>query len=155
MEPGRYNNIAAFLAQGSTMTCTPSPSGTDSHNFEVCLVDDDEIMRDLLLRYLVKLKCEVTTAADPQEALETIASQKFELVMTDLYMPDMKDGLGFVSSVKEQHPALRVIVMSAEMSQSTRDMLMSAGAFACLVKPISSTDLAGMLANVASSRSAA
>ena len=134
------------------MTCISPPSDTQDRKIAVCLVDDDEIMRDLLLRYLVKLGCEVTTAVEPNEALEKLVSQDFELVMTDLYMPGIEDGLSFISALKERHSTLRTVVMSAEMSQSTQDTLMSAGAFACMEKPISSKRLAEVLARVTASR---
>ena len=120
-------------------------SGTRNGEIAVCLVDDDEIMQDIISRYLVRLGCKLEVAVNPQNALELMANANFNLILSDLCMPDMEDGLNLISRIKAIDPTLPVAVMSAEMSQSTQDTLLAAGAFACLAKPISSDDLAKIL----------
>ena len=125
------------------------PADINDRDMAVCLVDDDEIMQDLISRYLVRLGCESKVAVDPQIALGIIADGKFDLVLSDLCMPDKEDGLNFIADVIRLHPTLPIAIMSAEMSQSTQDALKSAGAFACLAKPLNSADLARVLGDVA------
>ena len=124
----------------------------NDRDMAVCLVDDDEIMQDLISRYLVRLGCESKVAVDPQKALGIIADGNFDLVLSDLCMPDKEDGLNFIAELIKLHPTLPIAIMSAEMSQSTQDALKSAGAFACLAKPLNSDDLAQVLGDVATFR---
>ena len=128
------------------------PAHTNDRDLAVCLVDDDEIMQDLISRYLVRLGCESKVAVDPQKALGIIADGNFDLVLSDLCMPDKEDGLKFIADLIKLHPTLPIAIMSAEMSESTQDILKSAGAFACLSKPLNSNDLAKVLGEVATFR---
>jgi len=116
-------------------------SNVDS-NLAVCLVDDDDIMQDLVSRYIKRLGFMVSVANEPEIALNFIATGSINAVISDLYMPDIEDGLNFLTTLKKNHPEVPVIVMSSEMSESTQSTLYAAGACACLKKPVSSNDLA-------------
>ena len=132
------------------MDMNASPAGIPDRGIMVCLVDDDAIMQDLISRYLCRLGCKFEVAVNPQRALEIIACRNFDLVISDLCMPNMEDGLQLIAQIRALNPALPVAVMSAEMGQSTQDTSISSGAFACLEKPISSDDLAKVLDKVSS-----
>ena len=127
------------------MTTDSSLTTTDIPELSVCLVDDDEIMQDLVSRHIARLGFGVTVASEPQCALDTIATGVLDVVISDLYMPDKEDGLSFLANVKKGYPRLPVVVMSSEMSLSTQNTLLAAGAFACLKKPVSADDLAKIL----------
>ena len=127
-------------------------AGSSDRDMSVCLVDDDEIMQDLISRYLVRLGCDSKVAVDPENALGIIADGNFDLILSDLCMPDKEDGLDFIAQLIKLYPTLPIAIMSAEMSQSTQDALKSAGAFACLAKPLNSNDLAKVLGDVAAFR---
>ena len=127
------------------MTTDSSPTASDIPEPRVCLVDDDEIMQDLVSRHIARLGFGVTVASEPQSALDTIATGELDVIISDLYMPDMEDGLSFLANVKKGYPKLPVVVMSSEMSLSTQNTLLAAGAFACLKKPVSADDLAIIL----------
>ena len=122
---------------------------TDAARLTVCLVDDDEIMQDLVSRHISRLGFEVTVASGPQIALEEIDAGRLDVVISDLYMPNMDDGLEFLATVTKRYPNLPIVLMSSEMSQGTQDTLLAAGAFACLTKPVGTDDIAGILDKVA------
>lgn len=55
----------------------------------VLVVDDDPLVLDVAARMLEDLGCDVVTAADAEEALETLADQRVEILITDVNMPGM------------------------------------------------------------------
>jgi CheY-like chemotaxis protein len=66
-------------------------------------------------------------AANGREALDVIARDRPDLVVTDLKMPEM-DGLGLVREVRQAHPAVPVILMTAHGSESIAAQALRAGA---------------------------
>jgi CheY-like chemotaxis protein len=56
--------------------------------------------------------CEVETARDGREALRRIQATRFEVVLTDVVMPNM-DGYQLYTAIQEQHPGLPVLMMTA------------------------------------------
>ncbi len=87
------------------------------HRKKILLVDDDEIIRAVLTRELNLENYQVESAADGKEAMEILAEQKIDLVVTDLVMPKA-DGLSLLKYVKDTTPETPVIILTgyAEMS---------------------------------------
>lgn len=69
-------------------------------NTRILIVDDEEIIRQVLCRVLTKQGYEVETAQDGIEALERIKEQYFDMVISDLKMPNM-DGMALIKNIKE------------------------------------------------------
>ncbi|TNE43111.1 MAG: response regulator [Deltaproteobacteria bacterium] len=86
-------------------------------NFSVLIVDDDEAMRDLFRRTLLKHDCEVREAVNGLEALTLLQSQKLspDLIVLDLMMPEM-DGFTFMQEVRQlkEYENTPVIVVTAK-----------------------------------------
>ena len=78
----------------------------------ILIVDDEEGMRRLLGRVLSREGYETTTVASGAEALQHVARERFDLVVTDIKMPEM-DGLELLAELKEYEPSLPIIVMTA------------------------------------------
>ncbi len=99
------------------------------------VVDDDPHARDLLKRLLGTMGT-VQQAASPKEALEAIkAGPAFDLVMTDMAMPEPGDGLKVLQASKEKQPDTPVIVVTAYGNiEGALDTIQS-GAFDYLSKP--------------------
>src|SRR5205085_8777150 len=74
---------------------------------KILVVDDLAANRDLMKRILTAQGYDVLTAQDGQEALEIIAQQTPDLVLTDVRMP-RKDGFGLCRELKSQ-PATRLL----------------------------------------------
>jgi DNA-binding NtrC family response regulator len=105
----------------------------------ILLVDDDPTQRRLLQAQVEKCGFQAAMAASGAEALDILNSPKganVGLVLLDLVMPGM-DGLGVLGQLRPTHPALPVIVLTAQGGVDTAVAAMRAGADDFLVKPAS------------------
>jgi two-component system response regulator PilR (NtrC family) len=100
----------------------------------VLVVDDEEGMRDFLTILLQKEGYTVQAVSTGEEAMRMIADRVFDLVITDLKMPQM-DGLRVLHRIKEVDPKVGVILITAYASPETAVDAMKEGAFDYLVKP--------------------
>lgn len=103
-------------------------------NAKVLLVDDSQLARRTLRRILDSLGCAVTEAQDGMTALEHYFLEKPDLVFLDLLMAGMH-GLEVLTKLRELDPAARVIVVSADIQESTRKMVEESGASGFIQKP--------------------
>jgi len=87
---------------------TPTEPGA-AHR--VLLVDDDGAVRAMMNEGLQRKGFEVVTAASVTEALAQITTQSFDVLITDLHMPDPGDGFTVVSAMRHAQPnALTMLV---------------------------------------------
>ena len=100
----------------------------------ILVVDDDPQARDLLQRLLGTLGA-VTQAPDPKRAAERLAEGTFDLVMTDMAMPEPGDGLKVLQAVKTHLPDTPVIVVTAFGNIEGALDSIQQGAFDYLAKP--------------------
>jgi two-component system response regulator FlrC len=100
----------------------------------ILIVDDEQNMRVALFEVLSRNGHEVAVAENGQMALEMIARQPPELVITDIKMPGM-DGLELLRQVKALHPELPVVIMTGFATVDTAVEAMKQGAFDYLLKP--------------------
>ena len=79
----------------------------------ILLVDDEPQLLRALARTLQPFSAawEVTTASNGVDALRLIRGKSFDLLITDLLMPD-QDGLGTISEVRKSWPAMKIIAMT-------------------------------------------
>ncbi len=111
----------------------------------ILIVDDEEGIRSFLAEALALDGHAVEQAGDGEEALQRLARQSFDLLVTDLRMPRM-DGLELVRRVRQQQPDTEVIVLTAHGSVSTAVEAMRLGAFDYLQKPLDSPEQISLLA---------
>jgi DNA-binding NtrC family response regulator len=104
----------------------------------ILIVDDEEIIRDLLAEVLEDYT--VSLAADGREAIDILKERKFDLVITDLRMPNVP-GEEVVKYARETYPEIGVIVISAYSSLHTVSQSITNGACAFLSKPFSIKEL--------------
>jgi DNA-binding NtrC family response regulator len=101
----------------------------------ILVVDDDPHARDLLKRLLGMLG-EVSQASDPKEATAWLAEDgPFDLVLTDMAMPNPGDGLAVLQAVRERLPDTPVIVVTAFGNIEGALDSIQQGAFDYLAKP--------------------
>lgn len=100
----------------------------------ILVVDDDPQARDLLQRLLGPLGA-VTQAPDPRRATERIAEGAFDLVLTDMAMPEPGDGLKVLQEVRAQLPDTPVVVVTAFGNIEGALDSIQQGAFDYLAKP--------------------
>jgi len=103
----------------------------------ILVIEDKESMRKMVAQTLAEEGYQVETAADGPEGVEKAKSNEFDLVITDMRMPDM-DGLDVLSEIKKQNAETAVIVMTAYGTIETAVSAMKKGAFEFMTKPFDS-----------------
>ncbi len=81
------------------------------HSAHILAVDDDDRLRDLLKRYLVREGYDVTTARDAAAARRFLQNMAFDLIILDVMMPG-EDGLSLLGSIRQTSMA-PVILLTA------------------------------------------
>ena len=108
----------------------------------VLLVDDSGLARRGTRRILEGGGYRVVEAEDGLAALERYSLDRPDVVLLDLVMRGMY-GLDVLSKLRELDPAARVIVISADIQTSSRDLARAAGAAGFLNKPVDAEQLLG------------
>ena len=111
----------------------------------VLIVDDDATVRAAMLDSLRSDSWSILTADSGTRALELLRSKPVNLVISDLRMRPM-NGTALLQKIREQHPRLPTIIMSAEGSIENAVSAMRQGAADFLVKPFSAAALGELLA---------
>lgn len=101
---------------------------------KILLVDDSQLARRSTRRVLEGAGYAVVEAQDGFSALEQFAVERPDVVLLDLVMQGMY-GLDVLSKLKEMDPSVKVIVLSADIQTSSRQMVQDAGASGFLTKP--------------------
>lgn len=100
----------------------------------ILVVDDERSMRDFLKILLVKEGYQVETASGGTQALEKIEQHPFNLIISDIRMDGM-GGLELLNTIKEKHPSLPVVMITAFASPDDAVFAMKNGAFDYVSKP--------------------
>lgn len=104
------------------------------------IVDDEEMIRASIQAFLGRVGYECLTAESALEALELLKGQSFELVISDITMPQM-DGIQFMQEVKRSSPDLDFIIMTGYASDYAYVDIIGAGAADYMTKPFEMTEL--------------
>lgn len=114
---------------------------------KVLIVDDHALIRGALARVLVGLAPDLTVleATDPKAAFATIEREPdLDLVLLDLALPGMH-GLSVLQSLREKHPAISVVVISASSDRDNVKRALDHGALGFIPKSSSNEVLASAL----------
>jgi two-component system, NtrC family, C4-dicarboxylate transport response regulator DctD len=104
------------------------------------LVDDEPTLRRVIGRALVKAGFEVVEAANGRAALEALADERFDAVISDVRMPRM-GGLEFLQRLLRDEPDMPVVLMSGSHEVQNATAALELGAFDYLQKPLVLADL--------------
>jgi DNA-binding NtrC family response regulator len=105
-----------------------------SDNRVLC-VDDDREMLDVVQKHLSLLECEITAVSSGLAALERVREDAFDLVFTDLIMPEV-GGLELLAAAKEARPETEVIILTGYADVDSAIEAMKLGAYDYLQKPL-------------------
>jgi two-component system, chemotaxis family, chemotaxis protein CheY len=113
----------------------------------VLLIDDQPTVLDIHAAILKSLKLDlnIVKMTDPVEALTWIQNKQVDLIITDFRMHQM-NGMQFVQALKNSDNVLThsIVVVTVLKDQATHQELISAGASACLTKPVQTKELANI-----------
>ena len=101
------------------------------------VIDDSKLARLSLIKSLKTHveDAEILQATNGEEALEVVKNEKPDIAFLDLTMPVM-DGYTALPLMMEQHPKLKVIVVSADVQEQAKTKVVSLGAQLHVSKPI-------------------
>ncbi len=108
----------------------------NERSMRIMTIDDSKTMRDMLMLTLTEAGFDVLQAVDGQDGLEKLASERVDVVITDINMPKM-DGYEVVRRLRGD-PAYRstpILVLTTEGEVEKRDIARKAGATGWMVKP--------------------
>lgn len=112
----------------------------------ILIVDDEAIARDNLTHVLTEEGHTTTAVGSGTEALQQLARQEFELVLTDLMLPGM-NGIELLEHIKEAQPSTQVIVITGHATVDTAVVAMQKGAHSYIAKPLNLSELKAQVFN--------
>lgn len=117
----------------------------------ILIVEDSSIQRMKLKKLLGTQGFEVSEAVHGAAALELLQDvpDQYDLILTDLLMPEM-DGVRFLEELKAQNIGIPVVIISADIQDSTKQRCMDLGAIAFLNKPVQQETLLPIIAEIVS-----
>jgi DNA-binding response OmpR family regulator len=112
---------------------------------KVLLVDDDEAIREMMTATLEQKGFEVVAAANVTEALKLITTESFDVLITDLHMPNPSDGFAVITAMRHLQPkALTLLVSGYPDVKSAMDAILLE-ADQIIVKPFEAKTLADLV----------
>lgn len=114
-----------------------SPVSTETSSYSLLFVDDNEEMREFLYDQLSK-DFVVETAADGKEALDKIKEHSFDIIVTDIMMPEM-DGYELCKAIKEDPnlSPIPVVFLTAKNDLESKVRALECGGESYIEKPFS------------------
>ncbi len=105
-----------------------------AQNIKILIIDDDVKMLELLEKVLLRKGYLVEVTSKPREALEKFESDGFDIVVTDINMPEI-NGLEILRQIKSISPNIIVIMITAFATVSSAVESMKLGAYDYIIKP--------------------
>jgi len=118
----------------------------DRADTHVLIIDDDDRIRDLLSRYLIKQGYRASTAESADAARAKMTGLKYDLLIVDIMMPG-EDGLSLTKSLREHHD-VPIILLTALGEAEQRIVGLKSGADDYLAKPFEPEELLLRIDNI-------
>lgn len=117
----------------------------------VLVVDDEQFIRQLLVRLIKREGHLVTEAGDGREALDMLRNSNVDIVISDIKMPNM-DGWQLLEEIKKDYPDVSVILITAYAGDYTPEHAIEAGADYFITKPFKNVEIARTLTGLINKR---
>lgn len=111
---------------------------------KVLVVDDSKLSRLMHVNTIQSLGHEVIEASNGPAALQLFEQESFDLVITDLLMPQMS-GTELIARVRKINPDIPILVISADVQHASKDECRQLGAIAFFNKPLRADEFASYL----------
>jgi two-component system chemotaxis response regulator CheY len=113
------------------------------------IVDDSVCMRRMVSDTVEQMGFTTLQAGNGQQALEVLADQPIDLVITDLNMPEM-DGLQLIRCLREQstYQYIPILMLTTESQDAVKQRGRAAGATGWIVKPFNPERLQQLIARL-------
>ena len=107
---------------------------------KILIVDDEPSILDLSMKVLSKESYQVTIAHSGYEALERAKGEKFDLLVTDIVMPEM-DGLELLQRLQELYPDIAAVIITGYGTMENAINSLKQGAQGFIIKPFTPNEL--------------
>lgn len=114
----------------------------------ILIIDDERIVCERLTHALEKFGFEVEAYTDSQEALDRIAAQRFDVLITDIKMRG-PSGIDVLHFVRQHHPSTKVIVITGFATVETATEVLKGGAVDFIPKPFKMSQLRDLILRLA------
>lgn len=111
---------------------------------KVLVVDDDKVLQSSVKQALEFHHFFVNTADNGRDALNKVTTDKYDLVVMDVNMPEM-DGIEALEQIKKHDPSMTVLILTAYSNVGDAVKAVKLGAYNYLEKPISSDNLVALI----------
>jgi DNA-binding NtrC family response regulator len=115
---------------------------------ELLLIDDEPIVGHRLKSGLEKLGCGVEICQDPVMALDRINKKGFDIIITDVMMPEV-NGIQVLEASQAVNPGTKVIIITGFATSALARECMQKGAFDMIAKPFRPADLRSLVVRAA------
>jgi CheY-like chemotaxis protein/anti-sigma regulatory factor (Ser/Thr protein kinase) len=118
----------------------PHPFADELEGLKVLIVEDETDAREMIVRLLIERGARVTSATSALQALDLLAGDRFELILSDIGMPEMS-GYEFIEEVRAQGIQTPAIALTAYTRAEDHERALKVGFQQHLAKPIDPSDL--------------
>ncbi len=115
-------------------------------SFRILIVDDNKELREILQEYLKGEGHRVEGAADGKEALDRYHRESFDLIITDLNMPEVS-GMELIRTIRKENQDTEFVIITGYASMDSAVEAVRIGAFDYIVKPFRMEELQVVVKN--------
>jgi DNA-binding NtrC family response regulator len=144
---------AGGIEIGNAPDRSSQPQPKQKRSLHILCIDDDDLFRLIMSQCLTRFEHRVTVASGGKVGLElfraaTLDNQPYEVVITDLCMPDI-DGHSVVRTIKTESPQTPVIMMTGYSTFMKKNETTALSADAVVGKPARMQDLNDLVLRIA------
>ena len=122
-----YSNVGAYCIRPHNLN-NKFKEAKKFMKIKILLVENDKFIRDSFSERLKNNKYEVSSAEDGEEAIDKIAADDFDVVITDIRIPKV-NGIEVLKFTKKNKPKTKVIMMNTYVSQEAINEIIELGAY--------------------------
>ena len=116
-------------------------------NRKILIIDDEQLMREFLAETLTRSNYRVVCAKDGAEGLKEITTDSFDLIITDIKMPEM-NGIELIQQVRKIDKNMPIIVCTAFQYMKDDYELVNANLAAYVTKPFKNDQFRELVKNI-------
>ncbi len=106
----------------------------------IMVVDDDEFVLEILEKIIKRDGFEVIAVTSASDALQTLETEKVEVIISDIVMPEM-DGMELLVNVKMKFPKIRMLMITGHSGKYGKESVLDAGADGFISKPFKNIEI--------------